>query len=57
MSVNKHRTKYGNDMLFSLFFLQVDASPSSKLQKLLLESRQMIANLEKTAKGNNIKEV
>lgn len=35
---------------------EVDASPSSKLQKLLLESRQMIANLEKTAKGNNIKE-
>lgn len=57
MSVNKHTTKYSNDMLFSFFFLQVDASPSSKLQKLLLESRQMIANLEKTAKGNNIKEV
>ncbi|VDI75974.1 Hypothetical predicted protein [Mytilus galloprovincialis] len=29
---------------------EVEASPSSKLQKLLLESRQMIAGLEKTAK-------
>jgi hypothetical protein len=43
--------------MLSAFVTQVDASPSSKLQKLLLESRQMIANLEKTAKGNNIKEV
>lgn len=35
---------------------EVEASPSSKLQKLLLESRQMIASLEKTAKNNNSKE-
>ncbi|XP_063396489.1 kinesin-related protein 13-like isoform X2 [Mytilus trossulus] len=31
-------------------YKEVEASPSSKLQKLLLESRQMIAGLEKTAK-------